>query len=1751
MKERAGLIAVCFGILVVLAGCANILSSPKEGETIPPGKGRLTVQVEDGSRTALPSEPFSKYILRFEYDGTEGYIHNDVVWSSETSVDLEPGFWTVYADAYVGETVSGTGSAAVTVSAGADTLVTIRVGPKAGVQGTLKYTVSYPTAGTYGAQTLTVSDVSGNLVDGGSVTITNGAPDSLQLDPGVYFVGVVINDTVRRTGVARTSVVHIYGGKETSLEIEIGEAEFTALVPVRVTADLTAPGGITVDDRVVAIYGDAPIPLDSETVSAATGEVEITLWAPSANANVSVRQEIKLGSVTLNGESKPVTIDPEQSAEADLEDTLYKITLDTGIPAGTVTSAVPAAFPGFSVGVTVTPGDTRMLKNGTLKYHNGSTAAAIGGTDPNYAFDMPGANVTIQAEFHQFVWYVSENGADGTGNGSDAFPYATMDAALSGISAAYADLSWPDKGAPNARAAIIRVSGTVTEAIGDADSMVVIKDMGSNLYDNYPPIVLEGTGTLDAGGVNTNRRVLYVENAVVTLRGDLTLTGGYVSTNGGGVYVASGTFTLQGEGTISGNKAPGTSSAGGGVYVTAGAGDFIMSGGTISGNEAYRNGGGVNFAGTTFTMEGGTISGNKATYKDEYGSSGSNGGGVNFAGTTFTMTGGIISYNTAVGNGGGVCVANGCFDMSGNARVVNNQSLQGGGVRVGSSIFTMSENAAVENNKTIGSYNSGGGVYVYTGTFTMEGGTINGNTAGDTDYAGLGGGVYVSQGDFDMQGGTISGNAATSNAGGVYVEIGIFNMRDGTISGNEATGDGGGVYVGWSSSFTGTFNMSGGIIGGSNTTDANTAVSGGGVYVENGTFNMNLNAAVSGNTATDDGGGVYVAGGSFPLNGNVAISGNKATNGGGVYYDSSEMLELGASSAAAISNNEATGDGGGVYLANGSIEWRGTSVISGNKATDDGGGVYMIGGAFYLNNGTISGNEATSGGGVYVASGTFVKVTDAVIYGDINTPHTSGSDENTAGSGNGHAVYVADGPKKRDLTAGTGVALDSTKAGLLGGWEVFSSTGIQAAIDGLPSTLVLPGGTYDMTAEIGISDTITITTEPGAAAILERNSTFITGNMIKVTGSSDLILQAGTDGSLILDGNGDNVSNVAGSLVRVDSGNLTMNVGVTLRNNKNSGDGGGVYVNSGSFAMDGGTINGNWAGNNGGGVYVAGGTFTKTVNGIIYGDTDTTHAEGDIENTAASGIGHAVYVSATKKRNSTAGMGVELDSTKTGLLGGWEDFTSAGISAAITLLASGETLVLPGGTYDMTAPTVEVNKTITITTEPGAEAILERNSTFTDNMIKVVNVSGTHLTLQAGTDGSLILDGNGDEVTASGSLVKVEYILTMENGATLRNNQTTGDGGGVYVDMYGIFTMNGGTISGNQAGFGGGVYVKEGYGRFTMNGGAISGNQAGSGGGVYVGEGDGSFTKTGGAIYGDTNTIHTPDSNENTAASGNGHAVWVTRGFLKRNSTADSEVDLDSGIIGPSGGWEIFTSDDIRGKINAVLANNSGTITLGMGVYYIDSQIEITDNRDITITTETDAAVILMRDSTFPGDMIKVTGGGLTLQAGTGGSLTLNGDYLSGVTGSLVRVEGGDLTIEDDVTLRGNLTSGSGGGVYFAGTTFAMTGGTIRSNAAAGSGGGVYVSTGGDFQMTGGTISANNAPTGYGGGVYVDLNGTFAKTGSIIYGREAEAASNNASGDGYGHAVYVEDGPKKRDLNAMTGEDLDSRLSALDGGGWD
>jgi hypothetical protein len=256
-------------------------------------------------------------------------------------------------------------------------------------------------------------------------------------------------------------------------------------------------------------------------------------------------------------------------------------------------------------------------------------------------------------------------------------------------------------------------------------------------------------------------------------------------------------------------------------------------------------------------------------------------------------------------------------------------------------------------------------------------------------------------------------------------------------------------------------------------------------------------------------------------------------------------------------------------------------------------------------------------------------------------------------------------------------------------------------------SITLVGGVAERTVSLGSNGAL-FTVGSGVTLKLEYNITLRgwsnnTSALVRVGSGGALVMNSGSK----ISGNTNTTYNYYGGGVYVDDGTFTMSGGEISGNYASSTSysvGGGVYVSGGVFTMSGGTISGNTAGYYGGGVNVSGGVFTmsggtisgntasygggvlvdsngtftmgggtisgntayngggvrievigkftKQSGGIIYGSNG-----GSLKNTASSdSYGHAVYVPVvpSKMRNRTAGVGVTMDSAKSGSEGGWE-----------------------------------------------------------------------------------------------------------------------------------------------------------------------------------------------------------------------------------------------------------------------------------------------------------------------------------------------------------------------------------------------------------------------------------------------------------------------------------------------------------------
>ena len=264
-------------------------------------------------------------------------------------------------------------------------------------------------------------------------------------------------------------------------------------------------------------------------------------------------------------------------------------------------------------------------------------------------------------------------------------------------------------------------------------------------------------------------------------------------------------------------------------------------------------------------------------------------------------------------SGAELALSNVCLDGQSQTRRAPGVTVESGGT------LKMEENSCIQNFTNSASNGSGGGVYVGRGsTMTMNGGTIKDCSASD------GGGIYAA-GAVVLNGGTISGCKAVGSyrsGGGIYIDSsGSLTMGGGSIESCTASNWGGGVFA------QGTFELTGGLIthcsalsgGGVNISSATTTLNGGtikdcsasyggGVYIAriSSTLKM-INGSIESCTASNWGGGVYINNRMTMTGG--SITGCTADGGGGIYnYD---ILTL---TSGTVCNNTAKTQGADIYL---------------------------------------------------------------------------------------------------------------------------------------------------------------------------------------------------------------------------------------------------------------------------------------------------------------------------------------------------------------------------------------------------------------------------------------------------------------------------------------------------------------------------------------------------------------------------------------------------------------------------------------------------------------------------------------------------------------------------------------------------------------------------------------------------------------------------------------------------------------------
>ena len=1246
--------------------------------------------------------------------------------------------------------------------------------------------------------------------------------------------------------------------------------------------------------------------------------------------------------------------------------------------------------------------------------------------------------------------------------------------------------------------------------VDNATDYVITTDQGATGLDNGDTVTWDTAGTHAAGPVAGLR---FGTDAFSTIQDAVNAAAASADATDT-IDVAAGTFTENV--TIDTNvDIIGTTNAvvdgnAAGTVFTINAGNTVtLDSLTIQNGSTFFSGGGINNA-STLTLRNSTVQNNSA-FNDA--------GGISNDGT-LTVNGSTIGSNTAAVGGGiqnfGTATIQGGSQITGNIATGNNDSSSGGG------IFNV-------------------------GTLTVDGSTISSNTATGTGAGGIGGGGGIDNlGTATIQGGSqITANSATGVGGGILND-GMLTVDASTIGTNTALrgggifnsgGSGGSVALSNSTITANNANLSGGAVDSestftvtASTIDSNISGGGGGGISNSNALTL-TNSTVSGNTARTNGGGIDTGtatatveiNNSTIANNRADSAGTSAGTGGGIHHDNAGSVTL--TSTIVATNFVGTGTTGSDVSGTVDGTFNLIGVDTGLSGLTDGMDNNLVGTAAspidpllepLADNGGPTRTQAILSSSPALDAGdnplslttdqrgtpfvrTFGSQTDigalevqflpSTFYVDNATDYVITTDQGAIGTLDNGDTVTWD-------TASTHP--DGPVTGLTFGTDAFAS--IQDAVDAAAAngtgldTIDVAAGTF--TENVTINTNVNIIGTTGA--IVDGGAS---GSVFKITAGNTVTLDSLTiqNGSAI-DGGG-----------IFNAGTLTLS-NSTVQNNSASGDGGGIFTNSGStltvngstvstntaqfgggIANFGGTatiqggsqITGNTAGADGGGIYNAG---TLTVDGSS--TIGQFLVENDVWSQSAPTAGDLVFAF-VDAQNSTAGQDVLLDVLENDGSTVIDNFNN-GISAGGAVTQGGDVFynvqanpfggdeVTPYEIYaSVVDPSAAVPETESNDTSVTANAISEETlitgdlgsatdqdyfsiSVTDPNSSLVVildSLAGTDAVVELlGTDGSTVLaTGTVDDFSkdsaaiASGLSIGMYFIRVTGNAGATGGYQFVAKTVAPATDQVAESEPNNDTANADLLAAG-----KFGQGNLVD----VGGNTAINGGGIYN---TGTATVTGFTLISD----NTATGNSSTEGGG---GIYNDGGTLTVNDFSSIENNAATGTSGSGGG---------------IFNNTSGTMTV----------------TDASITANT----------------ANRAGGGIEDNSGTGlgvtlTSVTLDNNVAQGTPGNgggLHVTGAGDVSITGG-TVSGNSAANEGGGLWNGSGTTTIDGVTIDSNTAGNDGGGIFNNSGTATIQNSATITGNSASQD-GGGIYNDA--TLTVDGSTIGTNTAQAGGgiyNNA-----------------------------------------
>ena len=1215
---------------------------------------------------------------------------------------------------------------------------------------------------------------------------------------------------------------------------------------------------------------------------------------------------------------------------------------------------------------------------------------------------------------------------------------------------------------------IIKLTANVTAGSSDkrikipSDKSVIIDLNGKLLDRNREKEDEENDGhVIEVFGTLTVRDSSAKKHG--TIRGGSAENGGGINVNGGMLYFESG--------EVAHNKAK----DGGGIYVN-GDGTLVMTGGMVHENKADDEGGGI-FSYNAASFADCTISKNTAKNK---------GGGIyHDDGNTITLknvtlTENKVTHYSEKDGGGALYLDSGSAEITGGS-ITKNQGNCGGGIYMNSSSgYTVSLTEVTLSENTANA--SGGAVFVQTAKVTMDGCTVNGNSASAT-----GGGINVTDDtSFEAKKTIFKENKCSGDQGGaIYSEGDVTLKGNCSFTGNEGNKGGGAIYA-----KDGTVSIQDAVF----TSNMTARGDGGAICITEDGFLQLTNVEITENRASDYGGGIFTEK-SATIGGKMRIESNTSLYGKNVCLNENRYLRLTAELEA--------GSKIGIYAKKpGTVT---ADYALKHKDVD-------VNTFFFPDSGYAL--EKDGNGEVYIRDSEWAKLQQQIDESKIGA--TIELDQNWWADEKDQPLVI---PQDKRLTIdlkgffldgrenlspvikveGTLILQDSQN----GFGEIRGGKGTFGGI------LVAPTGNLTINGGM-IRDN---EAENGAGIYNMGTLTFIDGEISENTATES---GAGiyNTGTLVMQGGriADNTAIRGGGIVT--TGTLQITAGEIVDNVVKHA-GGGVYITDGTATIMGGSLTGNRVTGNvhqtffnengygvfiiedapvsgedldceyGGGICVLGtaslnlfggivrkNSAKKEGGGIYCGENSSLHVSGNPlvqENTASLGSnillanGQKIIIEGSLTEGAALDLGAKVVSEE--LTSHFAEYDcrkevfSYNGEQDLLELRNGELYLRSAAADVWVSSWSELQNAINQAGNQGKVIGLTRSirATKDDDCLEV---DGKKVTIEL----------NGQEIDRHlfySYAQQVNERLYTRYGSTevtytLKEEEFDNDGHVFEViGSDSVLTIRDsigtGAIRGGYAQNGGGINVNG--GTCILESGTITGNRAEDGGGIYV-NGSGTLTVTGGTIC--DNSVYS-----------DGGGIFAVHSITLSNCSVTGNLAQDDG-----GGLYLHDSNGTAKLTNVIFDRNEARDD-GGGIYVEEGRVEITggsvsENKAFAdgggLRLNQDGKGLIANDVIIDRNEAK-RGGGICLQTGTaevvGGSISENEANSTEEGGGGIAVRSKTTMTVDSVTIKDNNAIGSGGGIWVDNGTLKIKGGLVVEDNLAAIGNNISLSKGRKLELSG------------------------------------------------------------------------------------